>query len=408
MPFAVVLFLALLPQASTNPRTKDALALLNEVGQRYADAKSYHVEAIVEETTSNELSRNWTKTFLTAIVSPEGHYRYGGRSGLGAATLVSDGVTEWDYHADEHLYTESRLSSGHSDREGVIPIVWMSLVRAKTLVVEIAHRGDALKSASFLPEEDVSVGGKTVRCYVIHYTDADFKTEPKNKQEGTIWIDNSTAHVVKVFTRRSSDRLGLPILVEDSIVYPVVELDGKEPASSFNFVPPADAKLVAEFPNPNAPRTGAVTDFVGKAAPELELQSGDGKIRTLSSFHGKPVFVDFWATWCGPCVSQLKDLKELHAETESKGLVWIGIDSDKDAATSDAFIARERISWMNYHDEGGSLGKKFQRGGIPLGILIDKEGIVTFYKSSYGISELRSAIAKLGLELEPAAAASMK
>src|SRR5665811_2517668 len=94
----VLLLLALLPPTPQSAPAKDALALLNEVSQRYADAKSYHLEAIEERTSSNELTRHWDKTFLTAIVTADGRYRYEARSGFGSAILVSDAKTDWDYH----------------------------------------------------------------------------------------------------------------------------------------------------------------------------------------------------------------------------------------------------------------------------------------------------------------------
>jgi hypothetical protein len=60
------------------------------------------------------------------------------------------------------------------------------------------------------------------------------------------------------------------------------------------------------------------------------------------------------------------------------------------------FISREKIPWFNCHDADGSLGKAFQREGIPLGVLIDADGKVTFYQTGYEIPDLRAAIAKLG------------
>jgi outer membrane lipoprotein-sorting protein len=111
MLFPFVLLLAVASVQSSNPPAKDALALLTEVGQHYADAKSYHIEAIEENTSSNELQRFWHKTLLTAIVMPGGRYRYEGRSGNATAILVSDGTSQWDYHAYEHIYTQQPTPS---------------------------------------------------------------------------------------------------------------------------------------------------------------------------------------------------------------------------------------------------------------------------------------------------------
>lgn len=404
---AVLLF----AQSTPSLPTKDALALLNEVGQRYSAAKSYRIEAISERTSSNDLSRNWQKTILAAIVASGGKYRYEGRSGIGGAILVSDAATEWNYHVNEHLYTERAVLGEDSMKGRVIPFEEAPLVEAKALMVKLVHRADALKSATFLPEQTISVGEKSLNCYVVHYTDDDFRKAPKHKEEATIWIDKQTGLVRKVFTRQESEMMqtAIPMLIETTVIYAKVQLDEAEPAETFRFVPPSNAKLVEKFPGlPGAPAERSA-DFLGKPAPELQLRSADGKTVKLSSFRGQPVFLDFWATWCGPCVFLLKDLKELHAQTEPKGLAWIGIDSDEESEASSAFISKEAIRWPNYHDADGRLGKTFERNAIPLGVLIDAQGTVTFYQSGYEISDLKRAIAKLGPEFsfltEPVTAA---
>ena len=323
----------LMAQLMSSTRPQDALALLNEVGQRYSAAKSYRMEAIEERTSSNELSRNWHKTILAVMVAPGGKYRYEGRSGMGGAVVVSDGTTEWSYHLNEHLYTE-RVALGEDSMRGrAIPSGEVPVLEAKALMVKLMHRTDALKSASFLPEETISVAGRSLDCYVVHYTDEDFRKPGKYKEEGTIWIDKETKLVAKIFTRNQSEIVptGIPILIETTVLYQKVQLDEQEPAETFRFVPPSEAKLVERFPDlPGMPGDKSA-DFLGQAAPELQLKSADGKVTELSRFRGKPVFLDFWASSCGPCVFLLKDLKELYAQTEPKGLVWIGIDSDEES-----------------------------------------------------------------------------
>jgi len=90
----------------------------------------------------------------------------------------------------------------------------------------------------------------------------------------------------------------------------------------------------------------------------------------------------------------MPDLKQLYSET-SKSVTWLSVDSDEDPTAATVYLSQERISWANYHDEDGSLGKAFGREGIPLGVLMDATGKVTFYKVGYDINELRAAIAKL-------------
>jgi thiol-disulfide isomerase/thioredoxin/outer membrane lipoprotein-sorting protein len=406
--FLVLLFSLLL--RTGNPPA-NALSFLDSVTQRYSKAKAYHLEATDERSYSNELSRQWQKRLLKAIVAPGGRYRFEGRSGDGSAILVSNGTTKWVYHAFEHHYTETPASSSEPERVRPIPFEEMSILDAKQLVAQIRHLSTGLKSASFLPDEMIVLDGRSIECRVVHFTDADFKTRAQDlKTEKTVWIDKARNLVVKTASRTDAYSIlpgsgaHIPLLAEETTVFSVVQLDEEEPESSFTFSPPADATRVASFPNPllGGPR-GRAPDFLGKPAPEIRLK-GDGKETSLSSFRGKPVFVEFWATWCGPCVELMADLKKLYAETADKGLAFISIDSDEDAGASAAFLKKDQIPWPNYHDGDGTLGQAFGRDGVPLGVLIDAEGNVAFYESGYTVADLRAAIAKLGPEFSSVAA----
>jgi outer membrane lipoprotein-sorting protein len=305
MPFSLVLLLGLaLPQMAPNAPKPDALGLLNEVSQRYADVKSYHIEAIEEETSGNELQHSWQKTMLTAVVAPGGRYRYEGRSGYGAAVVVSDGATQWTYHLYDHLYTQHPAPPQYPTSGSIIPHEETSTTTAAELKGEISGRAHRLKSAAMLPDETISVDGKSIECYVVRYSDKDFKTRRNDLTENTtLWIEKSSMAIRKSLSQREAyivtgSRGRIPINEETTLVYPVVELDQVEPASSFRFVAPPDTKLVSEFPSPFGTGSQSETsELLGKPAPELRLSSLEGEITPLSSFSGKPVFLEFWATW---------------------------------------------------------------------------------------------------------------
>src|SRR3984957_7462829 len=413
MPFPfLLLFAALaLPHGAQAAPPKDALALLNEVSQRYADAKSYHLEGSKKTTESNDLPRRWDKRLLTATVESDGRYRYEGVSGFGSATLVSDGSTHWDYHPVDHLYTAQPASPNDPAPGQILTAEEVTTSNAKSLMNQLAREADRAKSPAFLPNETITVNGKSVDCYVVHYLDDSQHSDIRF--EWTLWIDKSRKVIAKTFKRGETYVLTmaqgrLPRHSETAVTYPVVELDQKEPASSFSFVAPADAKLVPEFPNSFAkkPEPATAVDLVGKPAPELQLAASDGRVIQLSSFRGKPLFSEFWATWCGPCVDLMPGLTKLYAETADKGLAWVSIDNDEDGKAVAALLSHEHISWPNYHDEYNSFGKAFHRVGIPLGVLLDADGKVTFYQTGYGIGDLRAAIAKLGPEFSAVASGS--
>jgi thiol-disulfide isomerase/thioredoxin/outer membrane lipoprotein-sorting protein len=405
MRFSIVpLLVLILTISQATPKTSqsvDALHLLNDVSQRYANAKSYHIEAVEEGESIADLYRNWQKRLMTAIVTPGGRYRYEGYSAFGSAILVSDGTTEWDYHVQERLYTEQPASAEVTTSRRVDRLEGLTTAMAKDLVHQIGHIAGRLKSATLLADETIVVGGRSFDCYVVQIGNEDLKTStPYAKLERTIWIDKASRTVRKTLSKgylasRPEGSYAFPTSETTTTIYPVVELDQPQPSTSFTFAAPPEAKLVAAFPNRSSGTSPEAVDLVGKSAPELRLNA-DRRVTTLSSYRGKPVFIEFWATWCESCLDLTAELMKLYAETEGKGLVWISIDNDENPGIAKAFMSSEHIPWPNYHDEDGSLGKAFHREGIPLGVLIDADGKVTFYRSGYEISDLRAAIAKLG------------
>lgn len=85
--FRAVALLVLLPFQTGGNSSADALKLLTEVSRRYADAKSYRIEAVEEWTSNSELSRSWTKSYMTAAKASGSRYYYAGRSPAGNADL---------------------------------------------------------------------------------------------------------------------------------------------------------------------------------------------------------------------------------------------------------------------------------------------------------------------------------
>lgn len=123
----------------------------------------------------------------------------------------------------------------------------------------------------------------------------------------------------------------------------------------------------------------------GKPAPELKLKDLDGKEVALSDLKGKVVFVNFWATWCGPCQDEIPSLIDLQNQYASKGFTVVGIAMDEDGKSVVApFVAKELYDvkgqklHINYPILLGNDEASEKFGGIlgyPTSFLISRSGV---------------------------------
>ncbi len=137
------------------------------------------------------------------------------------------------------------------------------------------------------------------------------------------------------------------------------------------------------------PAVGADTlgDLIGKAGLEplksdtkiidFKLDDLQGDSVRLSSFGGRVVLLNFWATWCEPCRDEMPSLESLYNLYKDKGLVVVGVDLDESAASVQSFVSQHGITFPILLDRSGSVGLRYGARGIPTSYLIDKDGDVT-------------------------------
>ncbi len=119
-------------------------------------------------------------------------------------------------------------------------------------------------------------------------------------------------------------------------------------------------------------------DAVGKTV-DLQFTAVDGRAVDLAKLKGKVVLVDFWATWCGPCVRELPHVKEAYDKLHSQGFEIVGISLDKDKDKLTAFVGEHKMEWPQFFDGlywQNKYAVQFGIESIPAMWLIDKKGIL--------------------------------
>ena len=115
---------------------------------------------------------------------------------------------------------------------------------------------------------------------------------------------------------------------------------------------------------------------VGSVLREAPLYGFAGDYRKLSELRGKPLIINVWASWCGPCRAEMGSLERLSRRFGGKQFNIIGISTDDDANAAAAFLRQSKITFDNYLDRNLVLENMLGADSIPLTILIDAQGRV--------------------------------
>jgi peroxiredoxin len=144
--------------------------------------------------------------------------------------------------------------------------------------------------------------------------------------------------------------------------------------------------------------TQASAAGVGQKAPEFTAPALDGaKSVSLGAYRGKVVYLDFWASWCPPCLTSLPELEELRKQFPSDQFQILAVNVDPDPDKARKFLERTKIGYPSATDPKGRIPQSFGIETMPTSFLIDRRGVIRYVHHGFrkgDVPELRERIRK--------------
>jgi len=383
----VSLLLALVLSVSTAVADNGAARVWGELKAKREALSAFHQE--FEETETFSIAQN-TRSFRrqTIIDASKRKWRQRSVSGSGDRIRIFDGndVFVMDAGGDEYMRTKRKAND--PDPEPVPYRSDFDLNKAKVIGrFPCAFSND--NRTCVVIEAPVKPWVRTANAGQINRMLSGISRQAFDVETGLL-VRSDTQEIIE--NGRSSSRSHVTFVLK-KISY------GTAIDESFFKLQESGLREVKEFTHWNA---GRITkELVGKPAPELELNDIKGNQVSLSALKGKIVLLDFWTTWCPPCLADAPVLDRLYSKYARKNLMIVGISVDEDRETLEKFLEKHPHDFPVVLTTENEMPHLYQIGSFPTYIVIAPDGTVSSaFDGDKGFGELRKHLAKAGMEAD--------
>ncbi|MGI9015218.1 MAG: redoxin domain-containing protein [Phycisphaerales bacterium] len=376
-----------------DPSRPAAQALIEKVLERYKAARSYTDSATIQmdmqtegddagmfgdDDMKQELTLAFAQPNRLSLVSPD-------------ITVVSDGTTMWTALGWVNQYTEKPAPATMAELNDDVMASPAMIHPILGLILKADEAVSMFPSADTVTRvvPEIRQGHAGQRLHAVVQFD-EMMGMPGDIPV-TMWVADETGYIgefsidmTEAYKEAMKDMVdqGMPKITKfaTTMSFDDVHINADIPAERFVFTPEESFEKVDEFDMggsfemPDAPDQQAMVD---QPAPAWEGKDLDGKNISLADFSGKVVVMDFWATWCGPCIKAMPDMQKIADTFSDQPVAVLGINAD--APGSDeavrAFLESHKFTMRQVMDDG-SIGSDYGVSAIPCVVIVDQKGVV--------------------------------
>ncbi len=351
----------------------------------YGGLKAVHIVAVRTDVVTARMASGQSQSEYEFAEAEGGRYRVRYKSNDAEALEVSDGASTWKALPKAKQWTSiSAAAVGGSDEEedAAAPAKKPKDLRDDVEIMLLRRFPGLARygaQAEFVKEENFKLGGEKIRCQMVRFV------LPNGLQE--LWMDERTGMVVQARQVTRKDEASGPVEIQITTKIKEFDANGDVDQALFAFTPERSWAKVDMLVLPGEERTM----LTGLKAADFSLKSLTGESVSLSELRGKPVVLDFWATWCGPCRRELPGVDKLRAEFGDK-VQFLGIN-DEDSGTVKGFIRKNNYGLTVLMDSRHVVNRAYGVRNIPTLLIIDRDGVIRKHLiGGRGEAELRAAI----------------